>query len=114
MLMWFNHLVLVAAVVMLGMAISQRTQAPAYVALALFIGFVPLAIIQWVNAQSAKCPLCITPVLANKNCSRNRNAKTLLGSYRLHTSLYIIFSNHFRCPYCNEPTAMEVRKRSYK
>lgn len=68
-------------------------------------------IIQWISASRARCPLCLTPSMAKKNCSKNRNAKKLLGSYRLKVASSIIFQNHFRCPYCNEPTALEVRHR---
>lgn len=66
---------------------------------------------QWIIAQRTNCPLCITPVLADKDCSKNRHARTLCGSHRLHVSLSILFRNSFRCPYCNEPTALEVRDR---
>lgn len=70
-----------------------------------------LFILQWLIAQRTNCPLCITPVLAKRNCSKSRHAKTLFGSHRLRTALSIIFTNSFRCPYCNEPTALEVRER---
>jgi hypothetical protein len=68
-------------------------------------------IVQWVLASRTRCPLCLTPVLATKGCSKNRNAKTFLGSYRLRVSLAVLIKGSFRCPYCNEPSAMEVRER---
>jgi hypothetical protein len=70
-----------------------------------------IIVFQWIVAARARCPLCLTPSLSKKSCSKNRNAKRLLGSYRLRASASIIFHNNFRCPYCNEPTVLEVRQR---
>jgi hypothetical protein len=68
-------------------------------------------VFHWITASRVRCPLCLVPSLAKKNCSKNRNAKRLLGSYRLKVSSSIILHNNFRCPYCNEPTVLEVRQR---
>lgn len=68
-------------------------------------------ILQWILATRTRCPLCLTPVLATKGCSKHRHAKTFLGSYRLRVSLAVLFKGSFRCPYCNEPSVMEVRQR---
>jgi len=68
-------------------------------------------IMQWILASRTRCPLCLTPVLATKGCSKHRHAKTVLGSYRLRVSLAVLFKGSFRCPYCNEPSIMEVRDR---
>lgn len=68
-------------------------------------------IFQCISASRARCPLCLVPSMAKKNCSKNRNAKRLLGSYRLRVAGSIILHGNFRCPYCNEPTALEVRQR---
>jgi hypothetical protein len=69
-----------------------------------------LLIAQWIAASHAGCPLCRTPVLAPMRCMKHRNARRLLGSYQLRVALAIMFTERFRCPYCNEPTAMEVRE----
>lgn len=71
-----------------------------------------LIILLWLVAARTNCPLCMTSVLARKKCSKHRHAKALLGSHRLRVALAILFRNSFRCPYCNEPTAMEVRNRN--
>lgn len=70
-----------------------------------------LVVFQWMAASHAGCPLCQTPVLAAMRCMKHRNAKKLLGSYQLRVALEIMFTERFRCPYCNEPTAMDVRER---
>lgn len=70
-----------------------------------------LIIAQWIVASHAGCPLCRTPVLASMGCVKHRKARRLLGSYKLLVALSIIFKERFRCPYCNEPTAVEVRER---
>lgn len=58
-----------------------------------------------------RCPLCMVPPLQNRGCSKHRSAKTMLGSHRLKVAHSIIFADSFRCPYCGEPTTMEVRQR---
>lgn len=82
------------------------------------VGLLALAILasvfQWTLARKARCPLCITPVMESKRCSKHRNAKTFLGSYRLRVALSIIFKGSFLCPFCHEPTAMEARPKRAK
>lgn len=69
-----------------------------------------LVIAQWISASRTFCPLCKTPVLAPKACTKHRRSKTFMGSHRLLVAMGILFKSSFRCPYCNEPTAMELRK----
>ena len=68
-------------------------------------------LLQWMISQRTRCPLCITPVLATRGCSKHRSARKFLGSYRLNVALTIIFKGTFRCPYCYEPTSVEARRR---
>lgn len=68
-----------------------------------------VAILQWLIASRTNCPLCMTAVLALKGCTKHRNARTFLGSHRLRVALAVLFTNSFRCPYCNEPSVLEVR-----
>ena len=68
-------------------------------------------LLQAILAPKTRCPLCLTPVLAHKSCSRNRKAKTMLGSFRLRVAVSIFFKGYFSCQYCNEPTSIEVRVR---
>jgi uncharacterized membrane protein len=67
-----------------------------------------LIIAQWISASHAGCPLCRTPVLAPMRCMKHRRARSLLGSYRMRVAFAIMFKDRFRCPYCNESTAMDV------
>ena len=79
------------------------------------IGFTLVVIVaQWMVAGRTRCPLCMTPVLAPKACAKHRNARPLLGSYRLRVALGILSRDSFLCPYCHEPSAMEVRTREDK
>ena len=67
-----------------------------------------LIVAQWIAASRAGCPLCRTPVLAAIGCMKHRKARRLLGSYQLRVALATMFTGKFRCPYCNEPTAVQV------
>jgi hypothetical protein len=68
-------------------------------------------IVQWLLAARPRCPLCLTPILASKRCSKHRRAQTTLGSHRLRVALAILFRGRFFCAYCNEPSVMEVRTK---
>lgn len=82
-----------------------------YAAMAAAAGILLMTIVQFLIAARARCPLCMTPVLATKRCSKHRKARTFLGSYRLRVALAVLFRGSFSCPYCNEPSVMEVRVR---
>jgi len=80
-------------------------------AVAMLLALPLVALTQWVTSTRARCPLCLTAVLADKSCSKHSNARSMFGSYRLRVAAAILFKNHFRCPYCGEPTVMKVRER---
>jgi len=73
---------------------------------------VVMGVLQWVLASRTRCPLCMTPVLATKGCAKHRNARKILGSHRLRVALGVLFRGSFTCPYCHEPSVMEVRRRA--
>ena len=79
----------------------------------LSIGLIGLAVLamlaQWLVAARARCPLCVGHPMAHKSCATHRDARRLFGSYRLHVALYVVFQGWFRCPFCGESTAIEVR-----
>ena len=69
------------------------------------------ALMNFLLGMRLKCPLCMMPPLLNRHCSKHRNASKMFGSYKLRVACSIIFKRSFRCPYCGEPTAMQVRER---
>lgn len=79
--------------------------------LALVFATLLVVVAQWIFAARTNCPLCITPVLMPKGCAKHRSARRFLGSHRLRVALSILFTGSFRCPYCGEPSVLEVRKR---
>lgn len=111
---WFfilGLLVIPAGIAYLGWAAFSHDQKHILFSSGVIGVGVVFVILQWISASRARCPLCLTPSMAKKNCSKNRNARRLLGSYRLRVASSIILKGSFRCPYCNEPTALEVRQR---
>jgi len=104
-------LIVIGGIGYLGWALYASLQDHVVTAAAVIGLAVVTFIIQWIASARVRCPLCLVPSMAKKNCSKNRNAKRLLGSYRLKVASSIILHNNFRCPYCNEPTALEVRQR---
>ncbi|MFT4176118.1 MAG: hypothetical protein QM627_05630 [Luteolibacter sp.] len=86
-----------------------------WIAIGMFGGLAICAAWQWLLANHAKCPLCHVPSISHKRCSRHRNAKRLFGSFRFRVAASILLQNSFRCPYCGERSALELRRhhRSY-
>jgi hypothetical protein len=82
--------------------------------LGVFMSCGVIAIMQWLIAARARCPLCLTQPVAVRGCATNRNAKRLFGSHRLRVAVSIILQNNFRCPYCGEMTTLEVRKAAHR
>ncbi len=104
----------VLAVVSIGVAIFACLMNQRELAIdALFgiLAFCMIALILWMTASRTTCPLCMTPVLTKKSCSKHTRAKTVLGSHRMRVALSILFKNSFTCPYCLESTAIKVRPR---
>ncbi len=98
-----------AAIAVLGYSVFIHDRDLALIGAALGGGALIVAIFQFIVAAKARCPLCMTPSLANKACSKHRNSRRLFGSYRLMAAVSVIARGHFRCPYCNEPTVMAPR-----
>jgi hypothetical protein len=68
-------------------------------------------VVQWMTASRTNCPLCMTPVLARRSCSKHNKARSFLGSHRLRVALSVMFKDRFICPYCLEPTVVRTRRR---
>ena len=99
-------------VVVLADAIFRNDPRQMIVAMGLGGLAVLVGILQWVVASRTRCPLCMTAVLATKGCSKHRHAQTFCGSHRLRVALAVLFRGSFTCPYCHEPSVMEVRHRA--
>ena len=67
--------------------------------------------LNFIMAGRLRCPLCMVPSLLNRRCSKHKGAATMFGSHRLNVAHSILLKDSFRCPYCGEPTAMQVRER---
>ena len=92
-----------------SIAIEDRKMAIIGTSLLVLTGL--MVLLQWMISVRASCPLCMTPVLGNKECVKHRSAKTLLGSHRLRVALAVLFLNRFRCPYCGESCEVKARVR---
>jgi hypothetical protein len=92
-------------------AVLQDDRKLTHVAIGMGIAAALATIFQWILAARTRCPLCLAPVLASRDCAKHRRAFPLLGSHRLRVALSILFKNTFRCPYCWEKSAMTVRSR---
>ena len=111
LLLLANRMLIAVAIALLLDSLLSNDSFLTILGVVLMVTGILLLVAQWVAALHAGCPLCRTPVLAPMRCMKHRNAKRLLGSYPLRVALAILFTERFRCPYCNEPTAMEVREK---
>lgn len=112
LLLCFKYLLIPAALGLLIYSIFLNQKDLSFIAMGLGGLAVVVAILQWIMGAKTRCPLCMTPVMAANGCSKNRNARKLLGSYRLRVAVSVVFKGWFRCPYCNEPSALELRNKS--
>jgi uncharacterized membrane protein len=110
LLLLANRLLILAAAGMLLGSLATNNHRLMIIGSILVAISLVLIIAEWITASRAGCPLCRTPVLAPMGCVKHRKARRLLGSYKLRVALAIMFTERFRCPYCNEPTAMSVRE----
>lgn len=111
LLLFLKYLCGVAAGGILVYSLVQDDSQLTWIAIGGGVLTLVVVILQWLFAAKTRCPLCLTPVLATKGCSKHRNSKTFLGSYRLRVALGVLFKGRFYCPYCNEPSVLEVRQR---
>lgn len=114
LMLWLCCLTVPVVIAAFVIAVIERSREKVEYFIYLLLGAIGLAIVQWLVSLQTKCPLCITPVLAAKSCSKNKRAKKFLGSYRLRVATNILTRNHFRCPYCSEPTELVARERRSK
>jgi len=66
-------------------------------------------VLHWLFSLRARCPRCLAGSFTRRGCSRHGSSRSLLGSHRLRVAAWVIFKNHFQCPYCGEYTAMKAR-----
>jgi hypothetical protein len=104
-------LVLLAALGFVGYSVVTSEREQVHFSLWLLGAALLMLVCQWVVAARCRCPLCLGPPLARKDCVKHRGATRLFGSYRLRVAHSIIWQGCFRCPYCGETTVMEVRQR---
>lgn len=83
----------------------------ALIALALLPVIGLMALFEYLLSARTHCPLCMTPVLGARSCTKHRNSKKLFFSYKLRVALGALFGRSIRCPYCNEPSQLIVRQR---
>ena len=110
-------LFLVAAVLIplsvgwMARGVMQQSQMQVAIGFGLGVLGLLFVMLQTLVAHRVRCPLCMTPPLGSKSCQKNRKARPLFGSYRLRVACAVLAKDHFRCPYCGEPTLLEVRDR---
>lgn len=108
-LLAIKWLLAAGALLVMGYALFVHDTGLVIVSLGVFMFCGVIAIMQWLIAARARCPLCLTQPVAVRGCATNRNAKRLFGSHRLRVAISIILHNYFRCPYCGEMTALKIR-----
>jgi hypothetical protein len=104
-------LLLPVAVVMIVWGMIFKDENLSLLGIGFLAAVIFCAILQWIIGSRTRCPLCMTPVMISKACSKHRHAKSLLGDYQLRVATSVLFLNSFRCPYCNESTSIELRER---
>lgn len=68
--------------------------------------WVCLRIAQFLMFTPCRCPLCLGALFARSRCLPHPKAVRLLGSYRLATSLGVLFKGRFKCAFCGTRMTM--------
>lgn len=110
-LLLLKWVLVVSSAVCLGCSALVANRDLAHLAIGLIGLVVPVTLVQWLTATRARCPLCIGHPLAHRACATHHGTRRLFGSYRLRVAVAVLFRGSFRCPYCGEPTVIEVRRR---
>lgn len=108
-LLMFLTLPVVVAFLCYGV-FSKDVELMRIAAMILGFGFI-LKVITYIMAGRLRCPLCLGVPFRKLGCTKHKSAETLLGSYQAEVAASVLFKDKFRCPYCGERTAMEVRER---
>ncbi len=112
-LLLINTLVVPALLVLLVYSFISRDMVQTSIILGL-LGLCGFGmIIRWFTAARVRCPLCLGAPLTRTLCVKHRNARSVLGSYRLGVALAVIFKGSFRCQYCGESTAIATRSHRH-
>jgi hypothetical protein len=112
-LLWLNHFMILVTVAFWAHLVFYHHPQDFLTGLGLLLFLAALTILRWIVSSRTNCPLCLTAVLAVRACTKHRRARTFLGSHRIAVAHSILFKNSFCCPYCNESTALELR-RNYR
>ena len=104
-LLCFNFLMIPVVAGTLAYSIMTDDPGLTEIGIALLALAVLVAILQCLVAARTRCPLCMTPVLATRGCSKHRHARTLARKPPAAGGGRDLFTNCFKCPYCHESAA---------
>ena len=107
-----NRLLMLTAMSMLLVSIFANDQYLMVFGSILVAASFVLIIALWIVASHAGCASCRASVLGPVGCVKHPRARRLLESNKLQAALAMMFKERFRCPYCNEPTAMQLAAMS--
>lgn len=61
-----------------------------------------LQMLHGLESRQIVCPNCRSQIFVIGRCAKHRNAQKLLGSHALRIAQQVVFSNTFKCQYCDE------------
>ena len=73
-----------------------------------------LQLYHFMECTKIVCPNCRSQLLKSRSCSKHRNAKKLFGSYLLRIAFQVIFTNKFRCHFCDNIYQWRGKNRGSK
>lgn len=100
----------ISALVAVGYSTYQYNETWLYASLGLLAFWLISLVVFYIKGSELRCSLCMTPMWSGRKCQKHRNAKAVLGSYRLAVALSVLFKGHYCCPYCGETfSAKKIR-----
>lgn len=95
-------LALVACIIFFVLGAYHQEPFPLYIAGGCLALLLLLQMIHSMENSKIVCPNCRSQLLVSRRCSKHKEAKKLFGSYTLRLAIHVIFSNSFRCHFCNQ------------
>jgi hypothetical protein len=76
---------------------------------------VVLTVLYFMMGSNLRCAVCTNPVYMSKRCTKNREAKRLLGmSHPMQVAWDALLRGYYRCMYCGERVKTEEELAEYR
>lgn len=100
-----------ACLVFLALGAYEQNVSLLYISGACLALLLLLQIVHGLESGNIVCPNCRSQIMIVRGCAKHRQARKLFGSYTLRLALDVVFTNTFRCHFCNQHYQWRGKRR---